>query len=68
MSNPIKIADFKAILEKLEAEGYTEISSITLAMEYDCDELPEVEVKDGKVHMYFLEAWPSHLKEQNNGV
>ena len=57
MTNPIKIADFKAILEKLESEGHTEISEIILEWEYSCDELPDVEVKDGKVYMYFHDTW-----------
>ena len=55
--NPIKIADFKAILEKLEAEGHTEIEEIILEWEYSCDELPNVDVKDGKVYMYFHDTW-----------
>ena len=51
------IADFKAILEKLEDEGHTEISEIILNEEYDCDELPNIEVKDGKVLMFFHESF-----------
>ena len=56
-SKPVKIADLKAILEELEAEGHTEIETIWLAgMEYKCNELPEYTTENGKLSLYFNET------------